>query len=293
MGQKQLLTDRSFSRRKLIKWGGAGMTLAALNCRAWPGYARSNIADGIDPFVTCVNAFQQSHSTLERFMLSLPELQVAPLAQSVDSVFERERLFNQLSEELLQTPVADIAIKAFPMTVRYPAWLALAISLELFELVLENSRLPEFELPGVAREHMLPYTAVIDLALIPLCGLLRTPFGTLSDQDRAQVADRLELLRGRLLLLGDPTLLRIAKQLQKLFILDKAPVLLRTFANLLPEGTTPGFQASYQQQLPAGELVWWFLATPAEWEKIIRRRDRALDKVVKSMFIGQLFTRCT
>jgi len=280
-----------FTRRRLLKYGGLGVLAGTLGSRDL-GY--SGPLQAQDPFISRVSGIRNTGdlSLLESMLLSLPELQIQPRGVSEASVAARQQLDGQLGRELSQTAVAELASTAFPSVVRYPAWLAVAIGLELFEIVLQNSGLFEFELPGVSREHVLPFTALIDLALIPLCQMLRDPQIPLAPEVQALVTGRIDDLRGRLVLFGDDALIAMAEALNQMLARGTLPTLIKTVVNVLPQAAEPAFTFGYKQDLRAGQMNWAFSATAAEWEKIIDKQHRTMDKLIKSLLIGKLFDRC-
>ena len=95
-------------------------------------------------------------------------------------------------------------------------------------MVLENSALPEFELKAWAFEHVDPHVASLDRALVPFRGLLHDPDASFSAELEAEVTEHVEELRGRLVLLGDPSLIAMAEQIRR--VLAQGERLLR-FAN--------------------------------------------------------------
>jgi hypothetical protein len=180
---------------------------------------------------------------------------------------------------------------AFPLSLRYPAWLAAGISIELIELVLEKSALPEIELEGWAFEHDLPHTAAIDQALAPLCMLLRTPGAAFSNDTEARVAEAVEALRGRLVLLGDKKLIAMAETIGRLVAQGDRPTGMHLAVTAGDNPAAPPFQAVLEKN-GAGDISWQLDASVAEWSKRVRKDIRAIDKVVISSLAGSLLLRC-
>lgn len=197
-----------------------------------------------------------------------------------------------LQEEIGRIPVEELAESVFPLVVRYPAWLVAGVSLELFELVLEKSRLPDFELHGVAMEHVLPYYALTDQALIPLCRLLRSPSTSFSAEIEATATEQIEQLRGRLRLLGDRSLMAVAQTIRNVLSRGDEPTMLRVFVNVSDVDKKPMLQATLEENRPhSGDVLWRFETTSEEWTTIVRKNVRAIDKVAGGALIGRLFLR--
>lgn len=245
-----------------------------------------------DLFLGCLSTCPAGgDSLLSCYLHCLPELQNQPRPISAESLQGRLSMEQLLRAELEAQAVNQIVASAFPLSVRYPAWLAAGICIELFELVLEKSALPEFELEGWAFEHVLPHTAAIDQALDPLCALLRTPGAAFSSDIEARVAEALETLRGRLVLLGDKKLIAMAEVMGRLVAQGDRPVGMRLAVSTGDNPAAPPFQAVLEEN-GASEISWQFEAPAAEWEKRVRKDVRAIDKVVISSLAGSLLLRC-
>jgi hypothetical protein len=245
-----------------------------------------------DLFLGCLSTCRAAgDSLLNCYLHCLPELQNQPRPISAESLQGRLRMEQLLRAELETLAVNQIVASAFPLSVRYPAWLAAGISIELFELVLEKSALPEFELEGWAFEHVLPHTAAIDQALAPLCALLRTPGAVFSSDTEARVAEAVEALRGRLILLGDKELIAMAEAIGRLVTRGDRPTGMRLAVAAGDNPATPPFQAVLEEN-GAGDISWQLDASVAEWSKRVRKDIRAIDKVVISSLVGSLLLRC-
>ncbi len=294
------LEQDTVTRRTLLKLGGAGLATGLL--LPFTSMAATNTPEDVsklDIYIQCMsNCMGDSTNPLLRCaLLCLPELQVQPRPVSQDSLAQRINLANQLKGALKSMSVEQIIPDTFPMTVRYPAWLATAISLELFELQLEHGPLPAFELNGIAMEHVLPFMALIDQAAIPLCDLLHHPGQKLSIEIEKQVAKHIEQLRGRLVLLGDKTLISIAEAHNKLLSLGRTPVLLHLRVNINDDLVDGTFIGQFENE-QYGDLLWSFTSTTVGWLSTVHKdfiNDdlRAIDKVVTSMLIGKSLLRCS
>lgn len=287
-------------RRNFLRWGGIGLlaSLAGATTCA-PSLAQPQPPEAEDIFVAGVQHCRQPseddepQSLLNCFLRHLPELQLAPRPVSGDSLAQRLELAAALRVELAQLPAEEVIGKALPLTLRYPGWLVAAISIELFELALAHSPLPAFELKGWAYEHVEPHVASIDRALAPLCRLMRSPEAAFTPQLEAAVAEQLDTLRGRLVLLGDKLLVAMAETIRQTLALGDAPVLLRVVGSV----SQPEAEASLQYSLAAdspfpGDLTWHFSGTATGWANPERKEIRAGDKVVGALLTAGLLGRC-
>lgn len=275
------------NRRNFLKLSSLGLAGSALPGLATP---KAHSAGPVDTFSQCVLADQAGspRSLLESCLRCWPELQIQPRPVSVPSLVARLRLFRQLEAELAMFDPAEIGQTVFPITGRYPAWLAAGVSLDLFSLVLENSTLPEFELRGWAYEHVLPHTAFLDEARRPLTRLLTRPDSAFSPEVEAAVAGALEALAGRLFLLRDETLMALAGLLRQMLAQGEASTLLRLFVTV-EAGAVPPFQATLAERAPGSDdFMWRLQATPDMWAKLTRKEVRAIDKVVLGLFTAGL-----
>jgi hypothetical protein len=284
---KQRLDRRDFLKLAGLTVLGAGAgSLGLSGCQA----ASPRAVTEADLFLDCMSACGgTSAPVLDCYLTCLPELQIQPRPVSAESLAQRLALAQSLRTELASQAVDQLAPLVFPLLLRYPGWLAAGISLELFELVLENSALPEFELEGWAFEHVLPHTASIDQALAPLAELLRTPGAALSDDLTARVAEPLEALRGRLVLLGDKKLIAMAELIARVLARGNHPTKLRLTV-IIDDAAASPFQAVLEQDI-FDTVNWQFTASSTEWTRTVRKDIRAIDKVIMSSLAAGLLQR--
>lgn len=273
--------ERTWSRRALLKGALVGATWSA-----WPAVGRASEAD--DLFLAAARAgLRKGWSPLRSLLYALPELQLQPRP---GDLVGREALARLLEADLIaQASSAPLALFS-PFVVRLPAWLAVAVSLELFELQLENGPLPAFELTGVAREHVQPFTALIDQALRPVCELLRRPDRVFDAEQEAVMTDFLLQLRGRLVLLGDETLIATAERLRQGLGQGVQPLLLRVLAE--EDRASETLEAVFAFDEDNGVLNWRFRADGHGWAAPSQNAARAVDKLITAALIGKLFQRC-
>ncbi len=273
-------------RREFLKLGGYGL-LASVVGMMGPVACTTTISQAeaaTDHFDRCVQG-ASGKSLLSRFVRCLPELQLQPRPVSAASLETRLGLAQTLQVELEQTPAEEVIARTFPVTVRYSAWLVAGISIELFGLVLENSTLPEVELKAWAFEHVDPHVASLDRALVPFRGLLHDPDANFSAELEAEVAEHVEELRGRLVLLGDSSLIAMAEQIRRVLAQGERLLRLRVACSSLGEAQTQAFRAQLAEDAPSdGDISWSFSATWPEWNKIVRGEMSAIDRVVHSIF---------
>lgn len=286
------MTRQRINRRDFLKWGGLTVLGAGAGSLSLSGcdVASPREATQADLFLDCISTCGAASTPgLDCYLTCLPELQVQPQPISADSLQQRLALAQSLRTDLERQAADRIAPLVFPLLLCYPGWLVAGISLELFELVLENSALPEFELDGWAFEHVLPHTASIDQALAPLGELLRTPGATLSDDITAKVAEPLAALRGRLVLLGDEALIAMVELIARVMVRGNQPTRLRLTVTI-DEAAAPPFQTVLEEDT-FGTINWQFTASSTEWTRVVRKDIRAIDKVVMSSLAGGLLQR--
>lgn len=288
--------DSRLSRRDALKVGalGALLGLSPAGCAAAPSEEDTPPAD----FAEMV---RESHaagggSLLSHAVRYLPELQVAPMPASASAVDARLWLARALHTELERAPLADIMATAFPMVVRYPAWLATVVSLELLEVALAQAGLYDFELHGIAMEHLDPYFALIDMAALPACELLHDPERSDSADVEQTARDQIDALRGRVRLFGDEHLRTILERMPAVLAHGReTPVVLRVFGEMAADEAAP-LQVEFAVDTPnTSDVLWRISAGRQAWEQavhIVRQDVRTAGKVVNSLLLGRIFLRC-
>lgn len=289
--------DSGLNRRDVLKLGSAGALLGLVSpaCTTAPSGQASETSD----FAELVRAEYEANgkSLLACAIRYLPELQVAPQPVSGSAVEERLWLARALHEELSTAPVDDIVATAFPMMVRYPAWLATAVSLELLEVTLAQVGLYDFELHGIAMEHLDPYFALVDMAVLPACEVLHSADRAVSTQVETALREQIDALWGRVRLFGDHHLLAITERLPAVLAHgSKAPVVMRVFGEIAANEAAP-LRVDCSVDTPnENDVLWRLEAGRQAWEQtihIVREDIRTINKVVNSLLLGRLFLRCT